>query len=533
MSLRTLKFGDRTISYDTGLNSLPPNLGMSSNHEDARVESRPTKLMVDQDDGIGSSDDDTISTASSKPEDISEPEGAERGERATPANGDGDALTPFESDSSPNLSDINRKKVIRPDQNAINRLLAFDEEEEDDFEDESSESDDGDDAEIERSPKINTSKKGWHKAIVKDLANLSTSSSGKSNLQRRHSITICESRSGRSRKCSSVSSGSSSGGSNQSTQPNTPQNQSPRHSRVNPPESNGYTLNVAEMHANLHDEFNQSEGPRKNEGFETLNLRLDEVAHIRSVLTKAELEALPIDGNVRESVEMGKVCFLCMKTRFGLFCRGNKCEMCKQLVCQKCHSKMKIPLEHFSNTPVFTLSPVSTHGSEKHPHSLSPKNSSLSPGGGGSISHLKDKKLSLPDSLGILAGNSVGSAPNSPDRSRRGQGSFTSQTQPMSLMGPTISSVSATIGLEPTDHLGPISLPPNQHASLSPYATLPKNMGSAQRLCSSEYVFNDRLFSFQESKDELDESTRLRAREIGRIPFDCLHRLQGHGASGK
>eukprot|EP00094_Tigriopus_californicus_P001519 TCALIF_01470-PB protein Name:"Protein of unknown function" AED:0.64 eAED:0.64 QI:0/0/0.33/0.33/1/1/3/0/155 len=95
---------------------------------DARVESRPTKLMVDQDDGIGSSDDDTISTASSKPEDISEPEGAERGERATPANGDGDALTPFESDSSPNLSDINRKKVIRPDQNAINRLLAFDEE---------------------------------------------------------------------------------------------------------------------------------------------------------------------------------------------------------------------------------------------------------------------------------------------------------------------------------------------------------------------------------------------------------------------
>ena len=40
---------------------------------------------------------------------------------------------------------------------------------------------------------------------------------------------------------------------------------------------------------------------------ETLNLRLDEVAHIRSVLTKAELEGLPIDGNVRENVEKGKV----------------------------------------------------------------------------------------------------------------------------------------------------------------------------------------------------------------------------------
>ncbi len=80
----------------------------------------------------------------------------------------------------------------------------------------------------------------------------------------------------------------------------------------------------------------------------------------RSVLTKVELEGLPIDGNVREDVERGKVkeryhesninfysivfpqvCFLCMKTKFGLFSRGQKCEMCKQIVCHRCYTKVR------------------------------------------------------------------------------------------------------------------------------------------------------------------------------------------------
>eukprot|EP00095_Tigriopus_kingsejongensis_P007765 maker-scaffold154_size301342-snap-gene-1.12 protein:Tk07765 transcript:maker-scaffold154_size301342-snap-gene-1.12-mRNA-1 annotation:"protein spire" len=455
MSLRTLKFGDRTISYDAGLNSLPANLELSAPEPDTSEEIRPAKLMVDQDDGLGSSDDDTISTASSKPEDM-EPDGP-----PTPVAGDEDVegQTPFESDASPNLSDITRKKVIRPDQNAINQLLAFDEEEEDDFEDEDSESD-SDHQDIGKTPK--SAKKSWHRTIVKDLANLNTSSSG-SNLQRRHSITICESKT-RSRKSSSVTS-SSNESSNTSSHASTPQSRSPRHSRTTPLEP-GYTLNVAEMHDTLVDEFDQSQAARKGDGLQTLNLRLDEVAHIRSVLTKAELEALPIDGNVRESVEKGKVCFLCMKTRFGLFCRGNKCEMCKQLVCQRCYSKMKIPLEHFSNTPVFTLSPASADKTSSH-QPLSPKNSLLP----ANSTNLKDKKFSLPDSLGILGGNSnsVGSAPNSPNLSRR-RDEFV-PSGPMSLM--PISTVSATMGMETADHLGPVSLPPSHNVAMAPYATLP------------------------------------------------------------
>ena len=71
-----------------------------------------------------------------------------------------------------------------------------------------------------------------------------------------------------------------------------------------------YALNVSAMHATLQDELTTApgaQGGKDANAMKTLNLRLDEVAHIRSVLTKAELEGLPLDGNVRENVEKGKV----------------------------------------------------------------------------------------------------------------------------------------------------------------------------------------------------------------------------------
>ena len=51
-------------------------------------------------------------------------------------------------------------------------------------------------------------------------------------------------------------------------------------------------------------EDNYSKG---NSGLKTLNLRLEEVAHIRSALTKAELEGIH-DGNLRRDIKCGKVC---------------------------------------------------------------------------------------------------------------------------------------------------------------------------------------------------------------------------------
>ncbi|KPJ07133.1 Protein spire [Papilio machaon] len=89
-----------------------------------------------------------------------------------------------------------------------------------------------------------------------------------------------------------------------------------------------------------------------------LSLTLEEIVHIRSVLTKAELEFLPSEGRVKEDVEKRRVCFLCLKTRFGIFGPwGQKCKLCKKTVCQKCCSKMRIPTEHFAHVPVVLLSP--------------------------------------------------------------------------------------------------------------------------------------------------------------------------------
>ena len=139
---------------------------------------------------------------------------------------------------------------------------------------------------------------------------MSTKSPKRRSLERRHSITICESKSKKRPSASNGSSGSSSGSSSSST---TPSSRSPRHSRVEDgpqslhPTAN-YTLNVSEMHATLQEEMDKSSRRMsKQEALTTLNLRLDEVAHIRSVLTKAELESLPIDGDVRADVEKGKV----------------------------------------------------------------------------------------------------------------------------------------------------------------------------------------------------------------------------------
>ena len=78
---------------------------------------------------------------------------------------------------------------------------------------------------------------------------------------------------------------------------------------------------------------------------QTLDLTLDEVIHIRTVLTKAELESLPLDGTTKEDVEKGKICFLCMKTRFGFFNRGIKCELCSRQVCTKCYTKVRSSFE--------------------------------------------------------------------------------------------------------------------------------------------------------------------------------------------
>ncbi|XP_041375454.1 protein spire homolog 1-like isoform X2 [Gigantopelta aegis] len=92
---------------------------------------------------------------------------------------------------------------------------------------------------------------------------------------------------------------------------------------------------------------------------ECLNLTLEEVTHIRSVLTKAELESLITQPTLYSQVSKGKLCFTCKKSKFTIFGEwGTKCKFCKRTVCSKCLRKMHVPTEHFKNIPVYTLSPT-------------------------------------------------------------------------------------------------------------------------------------------------------------------------------
>merc|ERR1712045_71576 len=181
---------------------------------------------------------------------------------------------------------------------------------------------------------------------------------------------------------------------------------------------------------------NVSQGPMK-----TLNLRLEEVAHIRSVLTKAELEAMAIDSTMRDNITRGKICFHCLKTKFGIFSRGQKCEMCKQLFCNRCHTKMRIPIEHFSTTPVFALSPIGPIESQSKRIELDQSLNNPQ----GSQASVPSRKVSLPS--GYHMASSAGSAPSSPKSSPKSSqetlnDSVPSQPeqnqQPLSLL-PTIS----------------------------------------------------------------------------------------------
>ena len=60
--------------------------------------------------------------------------------------------------------------------------------------------------------------------------------------------------------------------------------------------------------SSLQEEFFQSN--HWQTAIECLSLNLEEVVHIRNVLTKAELESLPVDCSLKEDVEKGKVSWI-------------------------------------------------------------------------------------------------------------------------------------------------------------------------------------------------------------------------------
>jgi spire-like protein len=449
--MRTLTIGDRTISYDTGLNyglnyTTPslPDMSRSQISDDSTTDDRTSSEHAYSTGGTSEYSCGTASVCSDDHEDVGSGSG-----HPTPCLG---------RDSS--------RKLIKPDLMAMSQLLNFDEEDEDDIESEE---------EPEKGDDKSSSPSDWQKTVVKDLANQT-----KKRVQRRHSITLCTNS---YRRKSSVSSCSStqSGSSNQSTPKTSFSSTNSNYAESTSPSSPSpsYKLNTSQMHASLQEEYNSPEWQR---ALQTLNLSLDEVAHIRSVLTKAELEGLPLEGSVKENVCKGKVCFLCMKTRFGIFNRGQKCEMCKQIVCSKCHTKMNIPVEHFTATPVYALSPQQD-GKQAMNHANNGQRTPVF-------------KLGVPKLPG--ATNSAGSAPNSPDLRRK----FSQDSHNLNLVRRTedlsldnsflnspapqgITTISGLTSLPPASpepgSFQPISLPYNS----SKYNTLPKKTNRRWSMISS------------------------------------------------
>ncbi|CAF0716819.1 unnamed protein product [Brachionus calyciflorus] len=90
---------------------------------------------------------------------------------------------------------------------------------------------------------------------------------------------------------------------------------------------------------------------------ECVRLTFEELCHIRSVLTKADLDYLLFDNKIYYDVSRGKVCFSCRKTRFHLFNWGAKCRICQQKICKKCLRSAQLKNGHLVKVPVDKLCP--------------------------------------------------------------------------------------------------------------------------------------------------------------------------------
>jgi spire-like protein len=163
-----------------------------------------------------------------------------------------------------------------------------------------------------------------------------------------------------------------------------------------------------------------------------LSLTLEEIVHIRSVITKAELESLPMGIQIKEDVEKRKLCFLCLRTKFGILGpRGVSCKLCQRTVCAKCYTKMRIPTEHFSNIPVQLLSP-SRQNSPSISNVPSPSHHANMAGAMDESFPRSLMERLLRTDVDRKTRNTVGSAPSSP-KNQRSTSSTPGSSQPNSL----------------------------------------------------------------------------------------------------
>ncbi|KPU73429.1 uncharacterized protein Dana_GF14534, isoform D [Drosophila ananassae] len=179
-------------------------------------------------------------------------------------------------------------------------------------------------------------------------------------------------------------------------------------------------------------------------GDDRLSVTLAEIVHIRSVMTKAELEGLPMDVRVKEDVEKRRVCFLCLRTRFSFFGPwGIQCKLCQRTVCAKCYTKMRIPSEHFRNVPLVLISPslLSSPASSSTPSPSHHAHQAHSSSTGNIVDDQFPKSLIerlLRSESDRKTRSTVGSAPSSPKHQR------SNMSTPGISVGPGASAAHAT-----------------------------------------------------------------------------------------
>merc|ERR1719318_1890540 len=103
------------------------------------------------------------------------------------------------------------------------------------------------------------------------------------------------------------------------------------------------------------------------------DLTLEEVGHIRSQITSAELASLDISKDKRKDYDKGRICFLCAKTRFNLFNWAYPCQLCKRQVCKSCSDKIRLPSHRLGDIPVSSLKSQLVAGAEKQGSSQASK----------------------------------------------------------------------------------------------------------------------------------------------------------------
>merc|ERR1712227_61483 len=237
--MRTLTFGDRTISYDAGLDTMDHVISGNTSQDAVKTSSDLQYEMSER----------KVSVAKS--------ESADSGVGADNIEN---------QDDHEECNEIEQRRVIKPDDVAVRELLNFDEEEEDEYFEEESDIDE-DDAQNRMGEARNQSvfNKKWRQAIVKDLTR--SNSVGRSGQQQSPSSSLSRS------------------------------------------DSLDQVLTSAVEQGNV-------------------KLSLKEVGHIRRVLARAELETSQLSVDLKTDLESGRVCGVCRRTRFGRITRGVTCNRC-------------------------------------------------------------------------------------------------------------------------------------------------------------------------------------------------------------